>query len=59
MTKFCNVCKSYLICNYCLKYGKNGVYIYLEKNLKNLKTKSCYIPNIDINKLQLMSLSKK
>ena len=56
MTKFCNVCKSYLICNYCLKYGKNGVYIYLEKNLKK---KSCYVPNIDINKLQLLSLSKK
>ena len=56
MTKFCQICKSYLICNYCLKYGKNGVYIYLEKNLKK---KSCYVPNIDINKLQLLSLSKK
>ena len=57
MTKFCQVCKSYLICNYCLKYGKNGIYIYLEK--EKLKKKTCNIPNIDINKLQLMSLSKK
>ena len=57
MTKFCQICKSYLICNYCIKYGKNGVYIYLEK--EKLKKKSCYVPDVDINKLQLMSLSKK
>ena len=57
MTKFCQICKSYLVCNYCLKYGKNGIYIYLEK--EKFKQKSCYVPDIDINKLQLMSLSKK
>ena len=38
MTKFCQVCKSYLICNYCLKYGKNGIYIYLEKEKLKKKT---------------------
>ena len=32
MTKFCDVCKQILKCNYCAKYGKNGQYIWLEQH---------------------------
>lgn len=32
MTKFCDVCKQILKCNYCVKYGQNGKYIWLEQH---------------------------
>ena len=64
MKTFCNICKQTIACEYCVKYGINGIYIYLEKKLINNKKKYNYIsniPNYDTNLLnasQYKSLSR-
>ena len=58
MNKFCHVCKSYFLCNYCTKYGRKGIYIYLEQQKSKQKINTNF-NTIDIHKQQLMSLSKK
>ena len=57
MTKFCQICKSYFLCNYCAKYGKKGVYIYLEQQKSKQKINN--LNSIDIHKQQLMKLGEK
>lgn len=53
MTKFCEVCRQMMKCNYCIKYGTNGVYLYLEEFRRRAKQN---VRNLDLDKLQLQSL---
>ena len=65
MTKYCDVCKQLIKCQYCLKYGSNGILVYLEKQFTENKKKSNfqkqheYLDVMDINKLQLSQFHKK
>ena len=59
MKKFCDICKQIIKCKYCVNYGKNGKYIYLEKKFYDLRQQTKH-KNIDIdliNRQQLFLLS--
>ena len=63
MKKFCDICKQIIKCEYCTKYGKNGRYIWMEKNFYNLrqqnKMKNLDIDLINQQQLFLFSNTKK
>lgn len=54
MTKFCEVCRQIVKCNYCSKYGIDGIYMYLQQQKYKVKNKESY--NLDIHKSQLQTL---
>jgi hypothetical protein len=33
MKRFCDICKKIVYCEYCTKYGTDGIYIQLEKQM--------------------------
>ena len=63
MTKYCDVCKQIMKCQYCIKYGSNGILVYLEKQFietkkNNLEKQRDYLDGMDIHKLQLSRFHK-
>ncbi len=58
MKKFCDICKQIVKCKYCVDYGNNGKYIYLEKKFYNLRQQNKQNIDIDlINQQQLFLFS--
>jgi hypothetical protein len=39
MSKFCDVCKKISQCSYCIKYGHEGIYLWMEQDLYNKRDK--------------------
>lgn len=63
MKKFCDICKQFIKCDYCSKYGKNGKFIWMEKHLYELrqqkKAKQIDVDLINKQQLFLFSNTKK
>ena len=66
MSKFCEVCKQMNKCNFCVKYGYKGVYLYLEqvkyehKNIFKKPENDKKVVELGImDKLQLQSLGNR
>jgi hypothetical protein len=55
MKRICDICKSFIKCNYCVKYGRKGMYLYLEQKRYIDKFKK----NISYNELYIFSQTKK
>lgn len=58
MTRACDICKKFVTCNYCVKYGTNGIFIHLEKILIDKKKREEYISEIPKYNIDLINAAQ-